>query len=62
LKLLVDFHEVQQGRHAIECDIDAMIFNPVAPTIPTWRTLKLLKLMQKLHQSTWEKKGNDWYP
>jgi hypothetical protein len=31
-------------------------FNPVPLTIPKWRTFKLLRWMQKLHQSTWDHK------
>jgi hypothetical protein len=29
----VDFHEIQYGGHAIDGDLDAMIFNPVASII-----------------------------
>jgi len=29
-------------------------FYPVASTIPKWRTFKLLRWMQNLHQSTWD--------
>jgi hypothetical protein len=39
---LVDFYEIQQGSHAVEGGVDAIIFNPVASTIPKWRTFKLL--------------------
>jgi hypothetical protein len=38
--------------HAIEVDLDAILSNPVASTSPKWRTFKLLRLMQDLHQST----------
>jgi hypothetical protein len=34
---MVDFYD------AIEGDIDAMIFNAVATTIPKWRTFELLR-------------------
>jgi hypothetical protein len=30
LKQLVEFYETQQGNHAIEGDIDTIIFNPIA--------------------------------
>jgi hypothetical protein len=53
--VLVDFHEIQYGGHAIEGDLEAIVFNAVAAiTIPKWRTLKLLRWMHNLHQSTWD--------
>jgi hypothetical protein len=57
LKQFVDSHENQQGGHAIECDPDAIIFNPIASTILKWRTFKLLRWMQNLHQSALGYKG-----
>jgi hypothetical protein len=30
----VDFYEIQQGGHAIEDDLEAVHFNPVAGTVP----------------------------
>jgi hypothetical protein len=51
---LVDFYEIQLGGHAIEDDLEAVLFNPVPSIITKWRTLKLLRRMQNLHQSTWE--------
>jgi hypothetical protein len=54
LKQLVDFYEIQYGDHAIEANLEAVLFNPVPSTIPKWRTLKLLRWMQNLHQSTWD--------
>jgi hypothetical protein len=42
LNQLVDFYEIQYGGHAIEGDLDAVLFNPVPLTIPNWRTFKLL--------------------
>jgi hypothetical protein len=39
---------------AIEGDLDAILFNSVTSTIPKWRTFKLLRWMQNLHQSAWE--------
>jgi hypothetical protein len=46
--------EIQEGGHAIEDDLDAVLFNPVPSTIPKRRTFKLLRWMQNLHQSTWD--------
>jgi hypothetical protein len=51
---LVDFYEIQHGGHAIEGDLDSVFINPVPSTITKWRTFKLLKWMQNLHQSTWD--------
>jgi hypothetical protein len=34
LNQLVDLHAIQQECHAIEGDLDAIIFNPVALTVP----------------------------
>jgi hypothetical protein len=34
---MVDFYEIQYRGHAIEGDLDAVLFNPVASTIPKWR-------------------------
>jgi hypothetical protein len=31
-----------------------MRFNPVAPAMPTWRMLKLVKWMTNIHQSMWD--------
>jgi hypothetical protein len=47
----VDFHEIQQGSHAIEGDFDAIRFNLIASTILKWQTFKLLRWNQNLHQS-----------
>jgi hypothetical protein len=30
----------------------AMLLNPIASTIPKWRTFRLLRWMQNFHQST----------
>jgi hypothetical protein len=54
LNQLIDFYEIQYGGHAIEGDLDAVLFNPVPSTIPKWQTFELLRWMQSLHQSTWE--------
>jgi hypothetical protein len=32
---MVDFHEIRQAGHAIEDDMKAIIFNPIASTIWT---------------------------
>jgi hypothetical protein len=45
LNQLVDFYEIQEGGHAIEGDLDVIIFNPITSTIPKW-------WMENLHQST----------
>jgi hypothetical protein len=37
LNQLVDFHDIQQGSQAIEGDLDAVPFNPIAATIQKWR-------------------------
>jgi hypothetical protein len=54
LNQLVDFCEIQYGDHAIEGDLDAVLINPVSLPISKWRTFKLLRWMQNLHQSTWD--------
>jgi hypothetical protein len=33
-------------------DLDAIVSNAIAATIPKWRTFKLLRWMHNLHQST----------
>jgi hypothetical protein len=48
------FYEPSEGGHANKGDLDAVLFNPVPSTIPKWRTLKLLRWMQNLYQSTWD--------
>jgi hypothetical protein len=40
---LVDIHEIQYGVHAIEGDLDTVIFNSVASTIQILGTFKLLR-------------------
>jgi hypothetical protein len=47
----VDFYEIQERGHAIEGDLNAIIFNAAAATIPKWWTFKLLRWIQNLHQS-----------
>jgi hypothetical protein len=48
------FYEIQWGGHAMEGDLDAVLFNPVPSTIPKYRTFKLPRWMQNLHQSAWD--------
>jgi len=43
LNKIPDFHDIQQRGDAIEGDLDAINFNPVALTILKWQTFKLLK-------------------
>jgi hypothetical protein len=43
LKQSADLYEIQWGVHAIEDDIDTIIFNAVAASIQKWRTFKLLR-------------------
>jgi hypothetical protein len=33
---MVDFHEIKQEVHAIEGNLNAIIFNPIALTILKW--------------------------
>jgi hypothetical protein len=40
---MVDFYEIQYGGHAIEGDLEAIIFNAVAATVPKWWTFKLFR-------------------
>jgi hypothetical protein len=34
-----------------------MLSNPVATTIPKWRTIRLMMWIQNLNQSTWDHKS-----
>jgi hypothetical protein len=52
----VDVSKIQRGGHYIEVDLNAIICNLVALTIPKWRTFELLRWMQNLHQSMWDGK------
>jgi hypothetical protein len=54
LNQLIDFYDIRQGGHFIECDPEAVIPSPVATTIQKWRTIKLLRWIQNLHQSAWD--------
>jgi hypothetical protein len=53
----IDFHEIEQGSHVIQDDFYAIISNPIALTILKWRRFKLLRWMQKLHQSAFDYKA-----
>jgi hypothetical protein len=37
-KKLYVFYEIQYAGNAIEGDLDAIIFNPAASSVPKWRT------------------------
>jgi hypothetical protein len=52
LNQFVDFHELQQGCHAIEGDLDETFYNSVATSSPKWRIFKFLRWMQNMNQST----------
>jgi hypothetical protein len=39
----VDLDEILYGGDAIQDDIYSILLNPVASTIPKWRTFKLLR-------------------
>jgi hypothetical protein len=40
---LVYLDEILYGGGGVEDDIDSIVLNLVAPTIPKWRTFKLLR-------------------
>jgi hypothetical protein len=42
----VDLNEILYGGDDIEDDLDSILFNAVASTIPKWRTFKLLRWVQ----------------
>jgi hypothetical protein len=46
----VDLDEILFGDDNIEDDLDCILFNSVASTIPKWRTFKLLRWVQLLNQ------------
>jgi hypothetical protein len=50
-------HRIQQGGHATEPKLNAIIVNPLASTILIWWTYKLLRWTQDLHQSAWDNEG-----
>jgi hypothetical protein len=46
----VDLDEILYGGDDIEDDFDSILFNPVASTMPKWRTFKLLTWVQLLNR------------
>jgi hypothetical protein len=50
LNRLVDLDEILYGGDDIEGDLDFILFNSVASTIPKWRTFKLLRWLQILNR------------
>jgi hypothetical protein len=46
LHQFVDFYEIQYGGYATEGDLNAIMFNAVAATIPKRRTFELLRWLQ----------------
>jgi hypothetical protein len=56
LTQLVDFYEIQYRCHAIEDDLDVIIFNAITVIIPKWRTYKILGWIKNLHLSTQDHK------
>jgi hypothetical protein len=49
-ELMVDLDEILYGGDDIEDDIDFILLNPVASTIPKWLTFKLLWWVQLLNR------------
>jgi hypothetical protein len=49
LNQLVDLDEILYEDDAIEDDLDSILINPVASTIPKWWTFKLLWWVQLLN-------------
>jgi hypothetical protein len=46
----LDLDEILYGGVDIEGDLDSILFNAVASTIPKWRTFKFLKWVQLLNR------------
>jgi hypothetical protein len=46
----VDLDEILYGSDYTEDNLDSMLFNAVASTIPKWRMFKLLKWVQVLNR------------
>jgi hypothetical protein len=46
----VDLDEILYGGDDIEGYLHSILYNPVAPSIPKWRTFKLLRWVQFLNQ------------
>jgi hypothetical protein len=47
---VVDLDEIVYGGDDIEDDLDFILFNAVALTVPKWRTFKLLRWLQLLNR------------
>jgi hypothetical protein len=52
---VVDFYQNRYRDHAADGDLDVIIYNIVALTIPRQRTFKFLGSVQNLRQSTWNR-------
>jgi hypothetical protein len=50
LKRFLDFDEILYGGDGIEYYLDYILFNPVASTIPKWRTFKILRWVLLLNR------------
>jgi hypothetical protein len=48
----VDLDEILYGGDDIESDLDSILLNPVALTIPKWWTFKLLRWVHLLNRLT----------
>jgi hypothetical protein len=48
----VDLDEILYAGDDIEDDLDSILFNAVASTIPKWWTFKLMRWVQLLNQSS----------
>jgi hypothetical protein len=46
----VDLDEIVYGGDGIEYYLDPILFNPVASTIPKWRTFKILRWVLPLNR------------
>jgi RAB protein geranylgeranyltransferase component A len=47
------FYVIQDGRHAIESDLEAILFNLVPLVTQKRSVFKLLRWTRNLHQSEW---------
>jgi hypothetical protein len=47
----VDLDDILYGNDGIEYYLDYILFNPIASTIPKWRTFKLLRWVLLLNRS-----------
>jgi hypothetical protein len=46
----VDLDEILYGGDNIEDDLDSILFNAIASTVPKWQTFKLLRWVQLLNE------------